>query len=258
MNPDELEPFAAAARIEAAAFDAAVRRVAENAAHTPGRDELWELWERVHTDPASMGRDVGEPFWPTRGWQRPVPYTWFQRLGGPYIHLGRLRLNAIQAVWAWAVTCPEALSALVALGPLVEIGAGTGWWAMRIRESGGDIVAWDNVPYQNDWCRHRWGSVRRGGPGMAGRYPDRALLLCWPPRDESMAYRAATVHADAGGTTIAYIGEQNGGVSADAEFHRLLHRRYEPVEQIAIPQWDGLHDELVIYRRPARRRLKRT
>src|SRR6202050_3520431 len=40
----------------------------------------------------------------------------------------------------------RSLTALAALGPLVEIGAGTGYWAFRLRALGVDIVAFDQAP----------------------------------------------------------------------------------------------------------------
>jgi len=40
----------------------------------------------------------------------------------------------------------SALAMLAGLGPLVEMGAGTGYWARRLRAIGVDIVAFDQAP----------------------------------------------------------------------------------------------------------------
>jgi hypothetical protein len=227
-------------------FDAP-RELAAAATHEPGRDELFELWEKAYAEPEPDPWDI----FPSRGYPRPVRYNDMARMFGAssftYVHVDRRRRHAIQGAYAWAVTCPEALSALVACGPIVEIGAGTGWWAMRLTESGGDVVAYDNKPYQNYWCARRWHPVRRGGTRMAARHPDRTLLLCWPAGD--VGYDAAVAHLEAGGSTVAYIGEQGAGCTGDEQFHELLEERYEPVADADTPQWDGLHDHLVVYRR---------
>ena len=49
---------------------------------------------------------------------------------------------------------PQALLALAARAPLLEIGAGTGYWAHRLRGMGVDILAYDLEPPGTDDARN--------------------------------------------------------------------------------------------------------
>jgi hypothetical protein len=103
----------------------------------------------------------------------------------------------------------HALSALSDIGPLVEVGAGTGYWAHRLRAMGVDVVAFDQAPPDGD-RRNRyhfktptWTQVIAGDHTILTRYPKRALLLCWPPLVSSLG-ECLTYY---GGNTVAVIGD---------------------------------------------------
>jgi hypothetical protein len=53
------------------------------------------------------------------------------------------RRRELAARFAWAIPAPAALAAVAEAGPLVETGAGTGYWAALLRELGADVVATD-------------------------------------------------------------------------------------------------------------------
>src|ERR1700733_4191030 len=86
----------------------------------------------------------------------------------------------------------RSLAALAGLGPIVEVGAGTGYWASRLRARGVDIVAIDEAPPDGERTNryHRrtatWGEVIAGDHTLLPRYSDRALFLCWPPLFSSL------------------------------------------------------------------------
>lgn len=142
--------------------------------------------------------------------------------------------------FAWAVPGEEALAALVELSPLVEIGAGRGYWARMIRERGGVVDA-------RDISEHRGEGVLRGDAEYAGLYGKGwTLFLCWPPLGDPMASRALSSFK---GDTLAYIGEPKGGCTGDHEFHHLLERDWEGSMNCALPRWEGINDELLVYRR---------
>ena len=160
--------------------------------------------------------------------------------------LGHPIRNNLCKQFAWAIPNAEAIQALAKLGPIVEIGAGTGYWASLIAAVGGDIVAYDAKPYHNYWCGGTYHPILTGGPEMAQKHSNRTLLLCWPPYDEAMAADALLAYE---GRTVAYVGEGCGGCTGDYEFHGLLETLYNDEATIAIPQWGGLHDDLSIWRR---------
>lgn len=107
--------------------------------------------------------------------------------------------------------------------PIVEIGAGTGYWARLASQAGTDIVAHDADPEREP----KYFPVKRGGPSMAQRHHRRTLLLCWPPRNEPMASECLSAYT---GSTVIYIGEPSGA-TADDTFHDMLECDWETVEQ---------------------------
>ena len=113
--------------------------------------------------------------------------------------------------------------------PIVEIGAGSGYWAMCLSQLGADVIAYDRHPPEegtpwwepaNPWFEREWFQVREGDAECARHHPDRSLLLCWPPPGNPMAAAALSMYRDAGGHTLIYIGDRAS--SGDHEFHSVL------------------------------------
>lgn len=155
--------------------------------------------------------------------------------------------------YSWAIPNKAALIELAKLSPIVEIGAGTGYLAYLLRKMGVDMLAVDEHPADSRRKANRyhsftkaWTKIEVGGVEKVKEYPDRNLLLCWPPYDEPMAVNCLRAYK---GKVLAYIGEGLGGCTADNQFHDLLEDDFECVERIDIPQWDGLHDFLSIWKR---------
>lgn len=73
--------------------------------------------------------------------------------------------------FAWAVPTDEAILAIAELGPIVEIGAGTGYWAWLLEQAGAEVLAFDAELGGNHW-------VAEGGPVDRG-------LTRRPPRSAS-------------------------------------------------------------------------
>jgi hypothetical protein len=149
--------------------------------------------------------------------------------------------------YAYAIPCDDAISAIAKHGNVVEIGAGTGYWAMLLEEAGVDVVCYDNRC--SHFLDHQYGKyheVLDGGPMSAGRHSDRTLFLCWPPYDDPMASDCLLYYK---GDTIAFVGEDEGGCTGDERFFELLNSHYEEVDQKRIPQWDAIHDYLSIWKR---------
>ena len=142
----------------------------------------------------------------------------------------------IQLRYSWAIPSEEAIEAIVEWGPVVEVGAGTGYWASLIKRAGGDVVAYDahppgsRVTYPE--CsppagpeEYVWHSamdpffeVREGiGEEVVANHADRTLLLVWPPYDDPMASRTAEAFYAAGGERLIFVGEVHG-VTGDRTF----------------------------------------
>jgi hypothetical protein len=151
--------------------------------------------------------------------------------------------------FAWAVPNEAALAALVALSPIVEIGAGSGYWAAMLRARGATVHAYDvTVGAANNWGHTKtWTRVEEGDEARVDDHEDCTLLLCWPAGG-AMAVNALRRYR---GPCLAYVGEGRGGSTATAEFFDELERQWVEAREVAIPQWDGMQDALRIYRRRA-------
>jgi hypothetical protein len=153
------------------------------------------------------------------------------------------RRRELAAVFAWAIPDDGALTLLAGHGPLLECGAGTGYWAALLRARGCDVLACDRDPPRRAWTAV--GAADAVAAARANR--DRALFLCWPPyEDDRVSYGALRAHR---GDTLLYVGGGPDGPTGTVRFHRELALNWHPAEQAAVPTWPGLRDRLVVYRR---------
>jgi hypothetical protein len=173
--------------------------------------------------------------------------------------------------YAWSVPTDEAIEALVRHSPLVELGAGTGYWAWLVRNAGGDIVAYDvnppGQPGENTWhseARTCFTPVGSGSIEVLSDHVDRTLVLCWPPysdqdRPTTLAGKKAHLRECMGyqalrhwkGERFVYIGEWRC-CTAGWAFHDLLERDYRWVSWLKLPSWPGVDDYLTVYERVRR------
>ncbi len=163
-------------------------------------------------------------------------------------HEARRKLTSL---YSWAIPDEAALKTIAEYSPIVEMGAGTGYWASLLVQMGVDIIYYDIVPpneKSNNRYRHAttYHKVEEGGPFEVVAHSDRTLFLCWPPYDTSMAYDCLINYQ---GNTLIFIGEGDGGCTGDNSFFEELEAHWEMVKEIDIPQWDGLHDYMTIYTR---------
>jgi hypothetical protein len=99
---------------------------------------------------------------------------------------------ALAQRYSYVVPDAESLSMLGALGPIVELGAGTGYWASRLIANGVDVIAFDQAPPDGATPNRYhaptalWAEVRRGDQTVLPEHPDRALFVCWPPLFSSL------------------------------------------------------------------------
>ena len=177
-------------------------------------------------------------------------FEWSPGLTFDHVHESRTQYARRRVVdfFAWAIPDERALD-LVGSGPVVEIGAGGGYWAAMLRARGVDVAAFDLTPERNHWVKRSWTHVARGGAPRAGMYGDRTLLLCWPPYKSLMARSALTAHAVAGGRRVVYVGEMEGGCCASDSFFARLERDYDQVAEHSIPKWPCIHDYLTVWER---------
>ena len=148
---------------------------------------------------------------------------------------------AIARHFAWAVPNEEAIACIRKYAThVIEIGAGSGYWAWLMRQAGIDVTAFDTDPPSFTWTE-----VRKGDERELLNHSNSTLLLCWPPWATDMAVNALSLYS---GKHVIYIGEWMLG-SAEARFFGLLVSRYEAINSVVIPQWCGRADGLIVFRR---------
>lgn len=187
------------------------------------------------------------------------------------------RTEAI-ARYGFAIPSDEAIGAIQRCSPegVIEVGAGTGYWASLLQRRGVDVVAFDIEPApspQNTWFAgtRPWHPVHHGDHDIVRAHSERTLLIVWPTKNETWAATALERYHDAGGQRVVFVGEGPGGRSGDATFHAMLGElsscvqcvygatrepcicgvgaRWHRIETIKLPHWPGFFDDLQIYAR---------
>jgi len=154
--------------------------------------------------------------------------------------------------YGFALPDEQALRAIIKAGPqgILEIGAGTGYWAMLLSKLGADIVAYDSYggKYGGGLDHGAHFKIARGDhrEALERESHDRTLFLCWPDYEDGWAHEALSLYK---GKTLAYVGEGHGGCTGDDALHALIEKDWKLKEEVPIPQWWGIHDELCIYER---------
>jgi len=154
--------------------------------------------------------------------------------------------------YAWSIPHKKALEVIASHGPIVEIGAGNGYWAYLLANMGVDVVAYDIATDSgmyggtNSSYWKLWFEVEKGDERMAAKYKDRSLFLCWPAYNSPMAEKALKSYK---GDTVIYIGEDKGGCTANDKFFVNLEKNFDEVESIELHVWPGIHDRLYIFKR---------
>lgn len=154
--------------------------------------------------------------------------------------------------YAYVFPGNSALAMLAGLGPLVEMGAGTGYWAHRLRSIGVDIVAFDQAPLDgeraNRYHSHGppWTSVEQGDQTVLPRYADRGLFLGWPPLFSSLGECLTYYRGD----TVAYIGD-GGYRTARLNHLREAFTKVATAPVRALDPYPGARPRLTIWKRTA-------
>lgn len=150
--------------------------------------------------------------------------------------------------YAFAIPTKEALKEISKYSPIVEIGAGSGYWASLLKKNGAEILAYDKYHKDNKYnFTKKYTEVLQSDEKILKTLdPSYNLLLCWPNYDNDFAYKSLKLFK---GVILIYIGEPEGGCTGDEKFHNLLQKDWSLIQNISIPQWDGIHDQINIYKR---------
>jgi hypothetical protein len=152
--------------------------------------------------------------------------------------------------YAYVFPSDSALEMLAGLGPLIELGAGTGYWALRLRSIGVDIVAFDQAPLDGERTNRYhsrtqlWTHVEQGDQTVLSGHADRCLFLCWPPLFSSLG-DCLTYYC---GNTVAYIGD-GGYRTARLDHLREAFTKVATAPVRALDPHPGVQPQLTIWKR---------
>lgn len=170
-----------------------------------------------------------------------------------HLNEARAREEHIRTM-GFAVLTPAVVQLVSKYSPLLEVGAGSGYWSYELSRAGADIIATD--PGEERYARideecGRWTKLwfpiekLRAHKAIA-KYPDRNLLMSWPSIGKQWSAHAANVFR---GEYLIHIGEGHGGCTGCDQLYKAFNKLYEEVEEVTLPQFFGIHDRLTVYRR---------
>lgn len=162
----------------------------------------------------------------------------------------------LAAQYAWAIPNEKALRILSNFSPLVEVGAGKGYWASLLRDRGVDILAYDIHVHASD----NFTKVLKGGPKklLEEACKGRNLFLCYPDENSSLAQRCLE---NFDGEYIIHVGELiiSGGTkccsrapwgrTSSGEFQLSLSEEFHCLLMVKLPRFPFANDYLSVWKR---------
>jgi hypothetical protein len=203
------------------------------------------LWEAVRWMPA-------EPYWSSATELQPT-YTFnaFSKETAAELDQAGASRTHLAKTYAWSIVSPGDVSWMVEQlngRAVVEIGAGSGYWAWQLEQAGVDVAAYDPHPPADDngFCKGGpYTTVLPDDASAVKHHQDRALLMVWPPYGGEHARHALSLYE---GDLLLYAGESWGGCTADDGFYELLDAEWDEVS--VAPRhvtWWGIHCRLAAY-----------
>lgn len=146
--------------------------------------------------------------------------------------------------YGFSIPISEAIDALRKYSPLLEIGAGSGYWSRLMRNEGIDVVATDpscDAFYGFDVGKH-FPVEPLPGKTAVRHYPRRNVFCSWPSLKHTWLRQAA--RAMRPGRTLIVVREDS---TADERTWDYIEGTFRHVENIEIPCWSGTHDWIEIW-----------
>eukprot|EP00397_Hematodinium_sp_SG-2012_P047645 GEMP01054278.1.p1 GENE.GEMP01054278.1~~GEMP01054278.1.p1 ORF type:complete len:239 (+),score=57.54 GEMP01054278.1:19-735(+) len=126
----------------------------------------------------------------------------------------------------------EVLDEIRATGrPILEIVAGDGQWANALRDRGVDVVATDNMTALSRSKEPRKGVIKEEAFASIKKYPERLLLMVYPPPGPLCSDLLAAYQGD----ELIYVGEGLGGVNGDDDFFCEIRQRWNIRKVVELP-----------------------
>lgn len=167
--------------------------------------------------------------------------------------------------YSWAIPNQRALRIISHFSPIIEVGAGKGYWASLLRQMGVDIAAFDRHCYNNPAKPGRktpklWTTVNKGDARMLSKecYRNHTLLLCYPDEDCSMSMDCMErydgeyiIHIGELITTGTFSGYPQApfGRTTCSQFQINLLEHFHCILVAELPRFPFCHDCITVWKR---------
>lgn len=141
--------------------------------------------------------------------------------------------------FGFVIPCAELLDELARVGPVVEVGAGTGYMTRLMRLRGVDAVGTDPRLKRYSFApgRHDEHQLELQAKTAARRYRDRAVFSSWPCYDHTWFRQLA--RSLRVGQRLVVVREDSAGTDDAWDF---IAERYELERRVEVPAWPMLND----------------
>ena len=145
-------------------------------------------------------------------------------------------------IFSFSIPSLEALQTITEFQPILEVGAGSGFWAALLIKNNCDIIATTiddkNHPFPKKFTEIEY--LR--AIDAIKKYPDRTVLCSWPSIDtwpeEILPYIKKR---------LILIGEEE--ITATDKFHEIIYNEFKEIKDCKLPRWLMIKDHLTVYER---------
>lgn len=150
--------------------------------------------------------------------------------------------------WQWV----DPLAEWIGQRKVLEVMAGAGWLARALSEKGVNIIATDDHSWAGKWNMiFQYDVEKRDALTAIEQYGSTCdiIIISWPYMDPN-AFEAIRKYYEVNPEgLIVYIGEQEGGCTANEEFFQhfkeVLDDTFQSISR-NYRTWEGLHDSILL------------
>jgi hypothetical protein len=148
--------------------------------------------------------------------------------------------------FGYGVPCCEVIDEIARYGPLLELGAGNGFWAFWLRKKGCNVIATD-IGEDNPYTKNKWiDVVQLDALTAMNNFPDRNILIVWP--HFTARWVVEIIGQMRPSQILCYVGEGPFGCCAPPAFFLEMERhQFKMIYLCASPAWPINTDYLAIY-----------
>lgn len=128
---------------------------------------------------------------------------------------------------------------------VLSICSGIGLWEYLIQSmSDFDVIATDS---NSNLTMPVYMDIQiMDGVAAVTKYQTDCLFISWPPYDEPIAVKCLQQFS---GNKLVYVGEGEGGCTADDNFYRELDKNWKLIKTVQNPCWQGIYDRVYMFSR---------